>query len=124
MLDALYKGGCISMKAITRCFGFVVLIGFAFLTTAPTNVTAETVKRTVRGTVTATNPTADPQTIVIQVMQPNKEELTVGARVPKDARITRGTKTIRLAELKVGEKAEVTYLKSPDGLVAQSIHVR
>ena len=112
------------MKAIARCFGFVVLMGLAFFTTAPTNVTAETVKRTVRGTVAATNLTVNPQTIVIQVRQPNKEELTVGARVPADVRITRGTKAIRLADLKVGEKAEVTYLKSPDGLVAQSIHVR
>jgi len=112
------------MKAIARCFGLVVLIGILFFATAPTNVTAETIKRTVRGTVTATNPTVNPQTIVIQVMQPNKEELIVGARVPTEARITRGKKTIRLAELKVGEKAEVTYLKSPDGLIAQSIHVR
>jgi len=112
------------MKAIARCFGLAVLIGFVFFTTAPTSVTAETVKRTVRGTVTATNPTVNPQTIVIQVKQPNKEELTVGARVPAEAKITRGTKTIRLAELKVGETAEVTYLKSPDGLIAQSIHVR
>jgi len=112
------------MRAIARCLGLVVLIGFALFTTTPPNVTAETVKRTVRGTVTATNPTVTPQTIVIQVLLPNKEELTVGARVPTDARITRGTKTIRLAELKVGEKAEVTYLKSPDGLVARSIHVR
>ena len=112
------------MKAIARHFGFVVLVGFVFLTTAPTNVTAETIKRTVRGTVTATNLTADPQTIVIQVMRPNKEELTVGASVPTNTRITRGRRTVRLADLKVGEKAEVTYLKSPDGLVAQSIHVR
>lgn len=112
------------MRAIARCLGLVVLIGFVLFMATPPNVTAETVKRTVRGTVTATNPTVTPQTIVIQVLLPNKEELTVGARVPTDARITRGTKTIRLAELKVGEKAEVTYLKSPDGLVARSIHVR
>jgi hypothetical protein len=112
------------MKATARHFGLVILVGFVVCTTAPTNVTAETIKRTVRGTVTATNLTVNPQTIVIQVIQPNKEELTVGARVPIDARITRGTKTVRLGEIKVGEKAEVTYLKSPNGLVAQSIHVR
>jgi hypothetical protein len=124
MLDALYRGGFISMKAIARHFGLVVFVGIVFLSTAATNVAAETIKRTVRGTVTATNLTVNPQTIIIQVTQPNKEELIVGARVPTGARITRGKKTIRLAELKVGEKAEVTYLKSPDGLIAQSIHVR
>ena len=112
------------MKAIARRFGLVVLVGCVFLTTAVTTVTADTIKRTVRGTVTATNLTVNPQTIVIQVTQSNKEELTVGARVPTNARITRGTRTVRLDELRVGEKAEVTYMKLPDGLVAQSIHVR
>jgi len=124
MLDALYKGGLISMKALARRFVLVVIVGFVILTTTTATVTAETIKRTVRGAVTATNPTVDPQTIVIQVMLPNKEELTVGARVLSDTRITRGTKIVGLGELKVGETAEVTYLKSTDGLVAQSIHVR
>ena len=112
------------MNALARRFVLVVLVGFVILTTTTATVTAETIKRTVRGAVTATNPTVDPQTIVIQVMLPNKEELTVGARVLSDTRITRGTKIVGLGELTVGENAEVTYLKSTDGLVAQSIHVR
>lgn len=112
------------MKAITSYIGLIVVSGFLTLTTPMTNATAETVQRMVRGTVTATNSTVDPQTIVIKVMLPNKEELTVGARVPTDTKITRGTKTVRLADLKVGESADITYVKSPDGLVARSIHVR
>jgi len=112
------------MKAIAWYLGLMVVGGFLVVTTPHPNVSAETIQRTVRGTVTATNLTVDPQTIVIKVIQPNKEELIVGARVPTSTRITRGKKTVQLADLKVGERAEVTYLKSPDGLVAQSIHVR
>ena len=112
------------MKAIMSYLGLIAVGGFLALTTPLTNATAETIQRTVRGTVTATNPTVDPQTIVIKVILPNKEEMTVGARVTTDTKITRGTKTVRLADLKVGESADLTYLKSPDGLVARSIHVR
>lgn len=72
----------------------------------------------------ATNTAVDPQTIVVKVMLPNKEELIVGARVSTDTKITRETQATRLADLKVGEAAEISYLKSPDGLIAQSIHVR
>ena len=72
----------------------------------------------------ATNTAVVPQTIVVKVLLPNKEELIVGARVPTDTKITRDTQATRLADLKAGEPAEITYLKSPDGLIAQSIHVR
>jgi len=71
----------------------------------------------------ATNTAVAPQTIVVKVLLPNKEELTVGARVPTDTQITRGTRATQLADLKAGEAAEITYLKSPDGLIARSIHV-
>ncbi len=94
------------------------------LTIPLVTVAAETIQRTVRGVVTATNTAVDPQTIVVKVVLPNKEELIVGARVPTDIKITRGTRAIKLADLKVGEAAEITYLKSPDGLIARSIHVR
>ena len=72
----------------------------------------------------ATNPAVDPQTIVVKVMLPNKEELIVGARVPTDTKITRGKRAARLADLTVGETAQITYVKSPDGLIARSIHVQ
>jgi hypothetical protein len=104
--------------------GLVFAVGLVALMTPLATVAAETIQRTLRGTVMATNPAVDPQTIVVKVIMPNKEELIVGARVPTDTKITRGTRVTRLAELKVGEAAEMTYLKSPDGLIAQSIHVR
>lgn len=84
----------------------------------------EVTQRTVRGTVVATNLAVDPHTIVVNVPLPNKEELVVGARVTPDTKITRGKQAVRLADVKVGEKAELMYLKSSDGLIARSIHVR
>ena len=109
-------------KLCSLCLVFAM--GLVTLTTLLATAATETIQRTVRGTVMAANPAFDPQTIVVKVILPNKEELIVGARVPTDAKITRGTRATRLAELKVGEATEMTYLKSPDGLIAQSIHVR
>ncbi len=89
-----------------------------------TTGSAETIQRTVRGTVVATDVTADPQTIVVEVMLPNQEALVVGVRVPTDTKIKRGKQDARLADVKVGERADITYLKTPDGLIARSVHVR
>jgi hypothetical protein len=72
----------------------------------------------------ATNTAVDPKTVVVKVLLPNKEALIVGADVPADTKITRGKKAARLADLTVGEAAQITYVKSPDGLIAQSIHVQ
>ena len=84
----------------------------------------ETIERTVEGTVVATDVTVDPQTIVVEVTLPNKEALVVGARVPTDTKIKRGKQDAPLADVKVGEKADMTYLKTSDGLIARSVHVR
>ena len=109
-------------KLYSLCLVFAV--GFVTLTTPLATVAGETIQRTVRGTVMATNTAVDPQTIVAKDVLPNKEELIVGASVPTDTKITRGTRATRLADLKVGEAAEITYLKAPNGLIARSIHVR
>lgn len=85
---------------------------------------AESIQRTVQGTVVATNVDVDPQIIVVEVELPNQEELVVGARVAKDTTIMKGKQAARLADIQVGEKATITYLKTPDGLIARSIHVR
>ena len=89
-----------------------------------TTGSAETIQRTVRGTVIAMDVTVDPQTIVVEVTLPNKETLVVGARVPTDTKIKRGKQDAQLADVKIGERADITYLKTPDGLIAQSIHIR
>lgn len=110
------------MKLSSLCLVFA--IGLVALTTPLATAATEIIQRTVRGTVMATNTAVDPQTIVVKVVLPNKEELIVGARVPTDTKITRGTRATKLADLKVGEAVELTYLKAPDGLIARSIHAR
>ena len=118
---SLIEGRAYAMRAMRYLlFAFGLLI----LTAQFATVGAENVQRTVRGTVIATNTSADPQTVVVKVMLPNKEALIVGADVPTDTKITRGKRAARLADLTVGEAAEITYLKSPDGLIARSIHVQ
>ena len=109
----------------TKLYSLCLVFAIELVTLTPLLATAatETIQRTVRGTVMAANPAVEPQTVVVKVMLPNKEELIVGARVPTDTKITRGSRATRLADLKVGEAAEMTYLKSPDGLIARSIHV-
>lgn len=104
----------------------VVLLACGWISLAVPVITgsAETIERTVRGTVVATDVTVDPQTIVVEVPLPHQEALVVGARVPTDTKITRGKQDAQLADVKVGEKAALTYLKTPDGLIARSVHVR
>jgi hypothetical protein len=104
--------------------GLILAVGFVTLTTQFVTIAADAIQRTVRGTVMAASTAADPQTIVVKVILPSKEELIVGARVPTDTKITRGSRTTRLAEIKVGESADITYLKTSDGLIARSIHLR
>ncbi len=93
-------------KLCSLCLVFA--IGFVALATPLATVAAETIQRTVRGVVTATNTAVDPQTIVVKVVPPNKEELIVGARVPTDTKITRGTRATKLADLKGVGFTEVT----------------
>lgn len=112
------------MKTTLCSLCLMLVTGLVTLTPPLAIAATETIQRTVRGTVMATNPAVDPQTIVVKVVLPNQEELIVGARVPTETKITRGTRATRLADLAVGEAAEMTYLKSPDGLIARSIHVR
>lgn len=98
--------------------------GLTGTTMSATSSSAETIQRTVQGTVVATNVDADPQIIVVEVVLPNQEELVVGASVSTDTTIMKGKQAVLLADIQVGEKANITYLKTPDGLIAQSIHVR
>ena len=80
--------------------------------------------RSVRGQVVAVNVTDSPQVIVVKAMTPDKKELIVGATVDSGAEITRGNQRITLKDIKIGESAQLTYTKSPDGLAVRSIRVR
>ncbi|MDH4155349.1 MAG: hypothetical protein OEV01_16345 [Nitrospira sp.] len=112
------------MRTKAYLLSVALVCGLASLTIPVTSRPAETIQRTVQGTVVATDVTVDPPTIVVQVLLPHNEALVVGARVPTDARIVRGKQAARLADVKVGEKADITYVKTADGLIARSVHLR
>lgn len=114
----------VSMRTNSCLFAVALACGLTATTISVTSSSAETIQRTVQGTVVATNVDADPQIIVVEVVLPNQEELVVGARVATDTKIMKRKQAVRLADIQVGEKADITYLKTPDGLIARSIHVR
>lgn len=103
---------------------FAGVLALSILSTGmpQTSQAGEVIQRTVRGMVVATNVEANPQIIVVKVLLPSKEEMIVGARVSADTKITKGKEAAQLADLKVGQMAEITYLKTAEGLIAQSIH--
>jgi hypothetical protein len=80
--------------------------------------------RIVRGEVVAVNLKDDPHVIVVKVTMLNKEELIVGATVSPDTQVTRGKQSVALADIQMGERVVLGYLKQPDGLTARSIHVQ
>jgi hypothetical protein len=112
------------MKTTSYLLAVAFVCGLAGTTIGVTNSSGETIERTVHGTVVATNIDVEPQIIVVEVLLPHEEALVVGARVATDTKIKKGKQTAGLADIRAGEKATITYLKTPDGLIAQSIHVR
>ncbi|MDH5741715.1 MAG: hypothetical protein OEY77_15450 [Nitrospira sp.] len=112
------------MRTNAYVLAVTLACGLVGTTISVTSSSAETIQRTVQGTVVATNVDVDPQIIVVEVVLPTEEELVVGARVATDTKIMKGKQAARLADIQVGETAAITYLKTPDGLIARSIHVR
>ncbi len=78
----------------------------------------------VRGEVLVINVTDTPNVIVIRTTTANNQELIVGAIVDPHVDITHGKRRLSLGSLKGGEFVDLVYVKTLEGLVAQSIHVR
>ncbi len=53
-----------------------------------------------------------------------KSVMTVGAEVPDKASITAGKATKRLADIKVGDKVRMKWVREEDKLVVQSIAIQ
>lgn len=78
----------------------------------------------VRGQVVVINVTDTPNVIVIRTTTANNQELIVGAIVDPEVDISQGKRRVSLRSLKGGEFVDLVYVKTLEGLVAQSIHVR
>ena len=112
------------MRTNACLLAVVLACGLTGTSMSVASSSTEGLQRTVQGAVVAVNVDADPQIIVVEVVLPNEVELVVGASVSTDTTIMKGKQAARLADIQVGDKANITYLKTPDGLIAQSIHVR
>lgn len=99
-----------------------VLVGT--IAVAASSFASQTERMKVRGEVVAVNVNDTPNVIVLRSTTGKNQELIVGATVDPDVRITRGTTRVRLSNLKVGESVDLVYVKTLEGLVARSIHVR
>jgi hypothetical protein len=78
----------------------------------------------VHGQVTAVNVSQSPHMIVIKTPLSNHNDMTVGAKVSSQTKITRKGKRISLQHVSVGEAVWLTYIKQRDGVFARVIQVK
>ena len=78
----------------------------------------------VHGQVTAVNVSQSPHMIVIKTPLSKHNDMTVGARVSSQTKITRKGKRISLQHVSVGEAVWLTYIKQRDGVFARVIQVK
>lgn len=107
---------------LTFCLMCSLFVGT--ITMATSALASQTDRMKVRGEVVAINVNDMPNVIVLRSTTVKNQELIVGATVDPDVRITRGTTRVSLSNIKVGESVDLVYIKTLEGLVARSIHVR
>ncbi len=78
--------------------------------------------RAYRGTVTAVDTSANPNTLVMNT-QVGKQVLTVGVDVPSRTKITEGTAKKSLSDIKAGDHVWMRYDRLTDRLVAEQIRI-
>ncbi|HEY6639384.1 MAG TPA: hypothetical protein VIY67_01490 [Nitrospiraceae bacterium] len=78
----------------------------------------------VHGQVTAVNVSQSPHMIVVKTPLSKHNDMTVGAKVTGQTKITRRGKRIPLQHVSVGEGVWLTYIKQRDGVFARVIQVQ
>ena len=78
----------------------------------------------VQGQVMAVNLTQIPHMIVVKTPLSKHNDMTVGAKVTAQTRITRKGKRIALQTIRVGEMVRLTYVKQRDGVFARLIQLQ
>ena len=78
----------------------------------------------VHGQVTAVNVSQSPNMIVVKTPLSKQNDMTVGAKVSAQTKITRRGKRISLQHVNVGEAVWLTYVKQRDGVFARVIQVQ
>lgn len=118
------KKGTPKERRLVLAWKTLGLLGLVLIIGAGVQAGITTPERTVWGQVVAVNAEAAPPVIVAKAETGRHQELIVGATVGPETVITRGTHSVGLDTIRVGERVRLTYLKQPDGLVAKRIHVR
>ena len=77
----------------------------------------------VQGQVVAVNLTQTPHMIIVKTPLSKHNDMTVGAKVTAQTRITRKGKRIALQAIRVGEMVKLTYVKQRDGVFARRIQL-
>lgn len=78
----------------------------------------------VHGIVIGVTSNQSPQLIVVNTPITPKNFMTVGATVTAQTKILRGQKKVPLHNIRVGESVWLTYVKSPEGLLARLIQAK
>ncbi|SLM48485.1 protein of unknown function [Nitrospira japonica] len=78
----------------------------------------------VQGIVIGVTSNQSPQLIVVNTPITPKNFMTVGATVTAQTKILRGQKKVPLHSIRVGESVWLTYIKSPEGLLARMIQAK
>lgn len=78
----------------------------------------------VQGQVVAVNLAQAPHMIVVKTPLSKHNDMTVGAKVTAQTRITRKGKRIALQAIRVGETVRLTYVKQRDGVFARLIQLQ
>lgn len=78
----------------------------------------------VQGVVIGVTSNQSPQLIVVNTPITPKNFMTVGATVTAQTKILRGQKKVPLHNIRVGESVWLTYVKSPEGLLARTIQAK
>lgn len=78
----------------------------------------------VHGQVMAVQIAQAPHMIVVKTPLSKHNDMTVGARVTAQTKVTRKGKRVGLQTIRVGETVWLTYVKQRDGVFAQVIQVQ
>ncbi len=111
--------GALSMRGL---FAVVALVLFVCLPVESRAADGRSYR--VHGQVVAVNVAQTPHTIVVKTPLSKHNDMTVGAKVTGQTKVTRKGKRVGLQTIRVGETVWLTYVKQRDGVFAQVIQAQ
>ncbi len=103
-------------------FAVAALLGLLSIVPGPAAASERTYR--VHGQVVAVNLDQTPHMIVVKTPLSKYNDMTVGAKVTAQTRITRKGKQITMHTIRVGDMVKLTYVKQRDGVFARLIQLQ